>query len=61
MTHQIQFKAALPAIQSAVSVSGQEELIRIKLDAYGLDLADIAKMRGKSFTVTVSVDGEDSA
>ena len=61
MIHEIQFKAALPAIQSAVSVSGQEEVVRLKLDCYGIDLADIAKMRGKSFTVTVSVDGEDSA
>jgi len=52
----ITFTASLPPIQSAVSVHGQGDGARIKLDVPGTDVAQAIKLlllAGKAFKVTV--------
>ncbi|HHW13487.1 MAG TPA: hypothetical protein GXX28_00965 [Firmicutes bacterium] len=55
------FRASLPAIQSAVSVSGNGDGARVKLDIPESDLAEAMKLmllRGVAFTVTVEVEAD---
>jgi hypothetical protein len=55
----IQFTAALPPIQSAISVGGDGA--RIKLDIPETDLAQALKLvmlKGKAFRVTIEADDD---
>ena len=50
------FSASLPPIQSAISVSGQGDGARVKLDIPQSELEAILKLQllsGQSFTVTI--------
>lgn len=55
------FIASLPPIQSAISVSGQGDGARIKLDIPQSELAAIINLQllsGQSFKVTIEQEGE---
>jgi len=52
----ISFIASLPPIQSAVSVSGNGDGARVKLDVPGSEMSEVLKLlllTGKSFKVTI--------
>ena len=52
----IEFIASLPPIQSAVSVSGNGDGARVKLDVPGSEMSEVLKLlllTGKSFKVTI--------
>ncbi|GAV21596.1 hypothetical protein [Carboxydothermus pertinax] len=52
----ISFIASLPPIQSAVSVSGNGDGARVKLDVPGSEMSEVLKLlllTGKTFRVTV--------
>ena len=52
----IEFSASLPPIQSALSVSGNGDGARLKLDIPGTDTPQVLKLlllTGRSFKVTV--------
>lgn len=54
---QIRFCAALPPIQSAVTVSGNGDGLRIKLDVPGSDMLQALRMlalSGQAFVVTIT-------
>ena len=59
----IEFIASLPAIQSALTVSGNGDGARLKLDVPGTDMPQVLKlllMTGRSFRVTIQeVDDGD--
>lgn len=62
MGNKIEFIASLPAIQSAVSVSGNGDGARVKLDVPGTDIPEAIKLllyTNKVFNVTIS-EVEDS-
>jgi HSP20 family molecular chaperone IbpA len=57
MGDKIEFMASLPAIQSAVSVSGNGDGARIKLDVPGTDLPQAIKLllyTNQTFKVTIT-------
>lgn len=61
MGDKITFLASLPPIQSAISVSGSGDGLRVKLDIPESELPEATKLmllRGKSFRVTVEVEEE---
>jgi HSP20 family molecular chaperone IbpA len=53
----IEFNASLPAIQSAINVSGNNDGMRIKLDVPGSDVAQAIQLMllsGRAFKVTIT-------
>lgn len=60
MSERIEFRASLPQIQSAISLSGQEgDGARIKLDIPGTDrlaALKLAMLAGRPLKVTVEID-----
>ena len=55
------FTASLPPIQSAISVSGQGDGARIKLDIPQSELAAVINLQllsGQVFKVTIETEGE---
>lgn len=56
MENKITFVASLPAIASALNISGNGDGARIKLDVPGTDLPQVLKltlMTGQAFKVTI--------
>ena len=60
MTEKFSFTASLPPIQSAISVSGQGDGARVKLDIPQSELPAILNLQllsGQAFRVTIEPEG----
>lgn len=58
----ISFMASLPPIQSAISLDGQGDGARVKIDVPRSDIEAVLKLQGlagRVFRVTVETEGED--
>jgi len=58
----IEFNASLPAIQSAINVSGTNDGMRVKLDIPGSDVAQAIQLMllsGRTFKVTITDEEQE--